>query len=110
MANLKNSTNTTSSAMLPNYLSPLIEPYSYLPSNKEISNDAYFAERALTMSRGAKVLVDILRMDVVERDAGRNPVLDVGSIDALAGFLSESMHLLAGLAEQRLDAFNCGKA
>ncbi|MDN4052877.1 hypothetical protein QPK32_07295 [Massilia sp. YIM B02763] len=49
-------------------------------------------------------------MDVVERDSGRNPVLDVDGIEALAGLLSESMFSLSEMAEQRLDDVNCGKA
>jgi hypothetical protein len=109
MANREDSMKETSKAR-PDYLTPLIVPYSYLNASEQASNEVYFAERALTISRGAKVVADILRMDVIERDSGRNPVLDVNGIESLAGLLSESLFMLGELAEGRLDAINCGKA
>ena len=109
MANAKNSTVATSSAMPPPYLPPLVVAQSCLDANRLADNNAHFAERALTISRGAKVLSDILHMDIVERDSGRNPVLAISSIEALAGFLSESMFMLGEMAEKRLDDINCDK-
>jgi hypothetical protein len=110
MANPKSITNATSSATMSDHLPPLVVPYSHLPLHKQVSNEVYFAERALTISRGAKVAADILRMDVIERDAGRNPVLEINGIEALAGLLSEAMFTLSEMTEKRLDDLNCGKA
>lgn len=106
MANHQSSTKEMSSASARDNLEPLHIQHSPLRLGKVASDEAQLASRVLAVARGAQVLAEIIHSDILAADNGDRPLFDVNSIDALAGLLSESMGMLANLAERRIDYFN----
>jgi len=106
MANDESSTKEMSSASVRDHLEPLHTPNNPLHQGKVVSNEAYLAVRVLAVARGAQVVAGIIHADILAAENGDRPLLDGNSIDALAGLLSESMQMLADLAERRIDYFN----
>lgn len=106
MANQQSSTTEASIASPGLRTEPMHIPLSPLRQDKLISNEAHLAARVLSVARGAQVIAQIMHSNVIASENGDRPLLDVNSIDALAGLLSESMGLLAGLAESRIEFFN----
>jgi len=106
MANHESSTKEMSSASDRNNLGPLHTPHNPLRQGKVVSDEAHLAVRVLALARGAQVLSEIIHSDILAADNGNRPLLDVNSIDALAGLLSATMGMLANIAERRIDYFN----
>lgn len=106
MANHESSTKEMSSASDRGSIDPLHTPFNPLKQGKPVSDEAYLAARVLKVARGAQVLAEVIHSDILAADNGDRPLFDVNSLDALAGLLSESMSMLAGFAERRIDYFN----
>lgn len=106
MANRNSSTVATSTASPAGSLEPLFISHSPFVPGKAISSEAYLAGCVLNVARGAQVIADLLRADAIALDNGDAPVLGANSVDALAALLSESMGMLANVAEKRIDSFN----
>lgn len=106
MANHQSSTKEMSTASDRNNLEPLQIQHTPLRLGKVVSGEARLAARVLAVARGAQVVAEIIHSDILAADNGDRPLLDGNSIDALAGLLSESMGMLAHIAEGRIDFFN----
>lgn len=106
MANHESSTKEMSSASDRSHIDPLHTPFNPLKQGKTVSDEAYLAARVLRVARGAQVLAEVIHSNILAADNGDRPLFDVNSLDALAGLLSESMGMLAGFAERRIDYFN----
>lgn len=106
MANVDSSISELSSASDRSNLEPLHIQHTPLRLGKVVSDEARLAVRVLAVARGAQVLAEIIHSDILAADNGDRPLLDGNSIDALTGLLSESMGMLAHIAEGRIDFFN----
>jgi hypothetical protein len=111
MANPKNNTMATSSAMPRVNTRPLHVAHTALIEASQDDVNALFAQNVAHVSHGARVLAEIMRsqinsMDSVSQGSAAQPLLSVSDADALVGLLAASLGMIYDLADLRVESLN----
>lgn len=87
-------------------MKPLHQPFNWLASSATANSDASFAALVIDVTRGAKVIMDLLRRDAMEISNGTQPIFSTDDSDAITGLMAAGMEMLFEAADKRVNEFN----
>jgi len=86
-------------------MTPLHEPFTYLPNLLRHDYAARFAEQAYDISAGIEACVGLLHGDELRRQNGEPPVLNLNDAGKMFRLVVASARMLSLQAERAMDHF-----